>query len=67
MEQFTITELSYAMIAILGAFSGLLMVIWRSRCRTINICFGACKCDREVLEETDYEMTTPTVSEPTTI
>ena len=48
MEEFTITELSYAVIAIMGGLSGLLLVIWKSRCKTINLCWGGVDCQREV-------------------
>ena len=48
MEEFTITELSYAIIAIMGGLSGLLLVIWKSRCKTINLCWGGVNCEREV-------------------
>ena len=48
MENFTITELSYAIIAISGAISGVLMVIWKSRCSKIECGYGCARCDREV-------------------
>ena len=49
MEPFTITELSYSIIAISGALSGVLMVVWKSRCSKINCGYGCVKCDREPL------------------
>jgi hypothetical protein len=55
MEAFTITELSYAVIAISGAVSGVLLVVWKSRCKTINCCWGGARCDREVLKEETYK------------
>ena len=51
MESFTITEMSYASVTILGAIGGILMVIWKSRCSTINCCYGMIRCDREVLKD----------------
>jgi hypothetical protein len=60
MEKFTITELSYAVIAMSGAISGILMVVWKSRCKTINLCYGCAKCDRDVLKEENY--TAPVVT-----
>ena len=51
MEPFTITELSYGVIAMSGAISGILMVLWKSRCRSINCCWGGVRCDRNVLQE----------------
>lgn len=55
MEAFTITEFSYAVIAISGAVSGVLLVVWKSRCKTINCCWGGARCDREVLKEEAYK------------
>lgn len=49
MEPFTITELSYAIIAISGAISGVLMVLWKSRCSKIDCGYGCITCDREPL------------------
>ena len=49
MEPFTITELSYAIIAISGAISGVLMAVWKSRCSKINCGYGCVKCDRDPL------------------
>ena len=51
MEPFTITELSYAIIAISGAISGVLLVVWKSRCSKIECGYGCVKCDRNVLME----------------
>ena len=50
MEPFTITELSYAIIAISGAISGVLMVVWKSRCSKIDCGYGCISCDREPLK-----------------
>ena len=60
MEPFTITELSYAIIAISGAISGVLLVVWKSRCTTIECGYGCMKCDRNVL----VEGSTPTSASP---
>jgi hypothetical protein len=68
MEKFTITEMSYAIIAICGAISGVLMVVWKSRCRKIDCCWGGARCDREPLhDETVYRRTdfSPNVIETT--
>ncbi len=65
MEAFTITELSYAIIAVCGALSGVLMVVWKSRCKTINCCWGGARCDREVLKEEAYKPNAPNAIETT--
>ena len=53
MESFTITELSYFLITVSGAISGILMVIWKSRCKKIQCGYGCIECDREVINETN--------------
>jgi len=56
METYTITEFSYAVIAMSGALSGVLLVVWKSRCANINILWGCAKCDRDVLPpDTEYK------------
>jgi len=60
MEEFTITELSYATISILGAFGGILLVVWKSRCKTLECGWGCVKCDRIV----DLEKAKPTKPKP---
>ena len=51
MEPFTITELSYAVIAMSGALGGLLLAVWKSRCSTIQIGWGCIQCEREVVDD----------------
>jgi len=57
MENFSIEQLSFSVITILGGIGGLLHVIQRSRCRTINCCFGLSSCERTppTDEEPDIE------------
>jgi hypothetical protein len=60
MEQYTITEFSYAVIAMSGALSGVLLVIWKSRCVKLNLMWGCAKCDRSVLPpEVGYNRPVP--------
>ena len=51
MEEFTITELSYATISILGALGGILLVVWKSRCKKLECGWGCVKCER-IVDET---------------
>lgn len=70
MEEFSIEQLSYSVVLILGALGGLLHVVQRSRCSKISCC-GLASCDRlppELREEgpgTDLEtgISLPTVPE----
>jgi hypothetical protein len=67
MEAYTITEFSYAVIAMSGALSGVLLVIWKSRCAKIDILWGCAKCDRVVLEpEAEYRSPNPRTEIPDT-
>ena len=55
MEQFTLTELSIASVAILGAVSGcvatILHILFQSRCSDINLCCGLIGCKRKVPDD----------------
>lgn len=51
LETFTISELSFSVMTISGALSGILLMCWKSRCVNINVCWGCLNCEREVLEE----------------
>ena len=53
MEPYTISELSYSILTISGAISALLLVVWKSRCKTINCGYGCIQCDR-IVDETPY-------------
>jgi hypothetical protein len=53
MEPFTLSELSFTLLTLSGALSGLLLVCWKSRCKTINICWGGVRCDR-LVDETAF-------------
>lgn len=56
METFTIQDLAYSIVLVLGGLGGLFHVIQRSKCVKIN-CWGV-NCDRVVTneEETDSEL-----------
>ena len=63
MEEFSIEQLSYCIVMILGAIGGLFHVVQKSRCTKINIC--GMKCDRELTaEETELELPLGGVSPP---
>jgi hypothetical protein len=65
MEEFTITELSYATISILGALGGILLIVWKSRCKTLECGWGCVKCDRVVdLSDTKVKQPAPRYASP---
>jgi len=56
MERFTITELSFSAMTIMGGLGALLMVVWKSRCSKIQCCYGGFQCEREpIKDETIYK------------
>ena len=42
MEEFSIEQLSYSIVLILGALGGLLHIVQRSRCSKISCCGASC-------------------------
>tara|TARA_R100001463_G_scaffold97649_1_gene152147 strand:- start:166 stop:420 length:255 start_codon:yes stop_codon:yes gene_type:complete len=47
MEDFTIDQFAGSMALILGSIGGLLMIIWKSRCKCSMNCCYLFKCSRE--------------------
>ena len=46
METYSISELSIAIVSIIGAVGGCLIIVERSRCKIIEAC--CCKIERDV-------------------
>ena len=59
LEDFTIDQFAGAGALLIGSFGGLLMIIWKSRCREIKckICCGlwSHNCIREVMSDDEEE------------
>ena len=51
MEEFTLQELSYFLVMLLGGIGGLFHVIQRSRCTKINCCGVSCTRDVQNIED----------------
>jgi hypothetical protein len=51
MENYSIGELSIAIVSIIGAVGGCLIIVERSRCKVIEAC--CCKIERDVSITTD--------------
>ncbi len=47
LQDFTIDQLAGSLALVLGSFGGLLMIIWKSRCKKINCCY-LLQCERQV-------------------
>lgn len=50
LQDFTIDQLAGSIALILGSLGGLLLIIWKSRCKRINCCYML-QCDREVIDD----------------
>lgn len=61
LGNFTIDQVAGASALVLGSIGGLLMIIFKSRCVDISICWGMWSCKRAVPEEdSDEEAIVPT-------
>lgn len=48
METYSLTEVSITAVAVIGACGSFLVILERSRCSVISLCYGFIKCDRNV-------------------
>lgn len=55
ITEFTITELAVGIGTIIGGISGCLLVMFKSRCRNIRLCWGLVDCERKLQDEQDEE------------
>lgn len=56
----------YSNIITIGAsaLASVLLVIFKSRCKTINLCCGLIGCNREVMSESEEEQEAPNPQPP---
>lgn len=47
LKEFTIDQLAGSVALILGSLGGLLLIIWKSRCKKINCCY-LLRCERQI-------------------
>ena len=55
LANYTIDQVAGALALTLGSIGGLCLILFKSRCETISICWGAWACNRKVLEEDKEE------------
>tara|TARA_R110002096_G_scaffold118110_2_gene255825 strand:- start:1868 stop:2128 length:261 start_codon:yes stop_codon:yes gene_type:complete len=55
LANFTIDQVAGAMALTLGSIGGLCLILFKSRCETISICWGLWTCNRKVQEEDSSE------------
>ena len=51
LANFTIDQVAGALALTLGSIGGLCLIIFKSRCETISLCWGLWICNRKVEEE----------------
>ena len=53
LDDFSLDQVGGATALIVSSIGGLLLIIFKSRCRTISCCWGMLNCVREVPDEDD--------------
>ena len=51
LANYTIDQMAGALALTLGSIGGLCLILFKSRCETITLCWGFWKCNRKVSEE----------------
>ena len=51
LGNYTIDQIAGALALTLGSVGGLCLIMFKSRCERISLCWGAWVCDRKVSEE----------------
>ena len=51
LANYTIDQVAGALALTLGSIGGLCLILFKSRCETISICYGLWSCSRKVSEE----------------
>mgnify|MGYP003678133732 CR=1 FL=1 len=55
LANYTIDQVAGALALTLGSVGGLCLILFKSRCQRISICWGVWSCDRKVSEEDQEE------------
>ena len=55
LADFTIDQLAGSMALVLGSVGGLCLILFKSRCSSITICWGLWSCNRKVMTEEELE------------
>tara|TARA_R110000824_G_scaffold196318_1_gene379509 strand:+ start:673 stop:999 length:327 start_codon:yes stop_codon:yes gene_type:complete len=67
LANYTIDQVAGALALTLGSIGGLCLILFKSRCQRISICWGVWSCDRKVVEEDSEEDKTKEEIIPTNI
>lgn len=55
LDDFSLDQMAGASALIISSIGGLLLIVFKSRCKTISCCWGMWSCIREVNEEEDSD------------
>ena len=55
LANYTLDQVAGALALTLGSIGGLCLILFKSRCETISICWGAWACSRKVADEEKEE------------
>ena len=58
METFTLQELSYFLVMLIGSLGGLFHIVQKSRCTTIECC--GMKCNRTPISKEEFDLDSTT-------
>ena len=65
LADFTIDQGAGSLALVLGSIGGLCLILFKSRCETISICYGLWSCTRKVQEEDKNDEDKVSVVKPT--
>ena len=66
LDDYSLDQVAGALALTLGSLGGLCLILFKSRCETISICWGAWKCSRKVSEDDGGVAEQEPVVEPVT-
>ena len=55
LGNYTIDQIAGALALTLGSIGGLCLIMFKSRCERISLCWGVWSCDRKVADESSDE------------
>ena len=56
LGNFTIDQMAGSLALLLGSIGGLCLILFKSRCTQISICWGLWSCNRQVLDEEEGDV-----------
>jgi hypothetical protein len=58
LDDYSLDQVAGALALVLGSLGGLCLIVFKSRCSQIRLCWGLWSCVREVPEEQEKPPTT---------